>query len=353
VTTPRHPTMASSRADLLGPLVIQGVFVFLGRKTDEPKPDGTMSLMEHLYELRRRLFWAALGLVLGTIVGFVWYTVAIPSLHIPNLGDILTGPYCRVPESKRAVFPGHSGCALLATDVFSPLQIRLKAGFMVGAVLSSPVWLTQLWGFVTPALFDKERKFARIFVSCAATLFAGGAVLAYFVISEGLTVLLGFAGSTVVSGLDPSKYFQFLMAMLIIFGVSFELPLLLIMLNIIGLIKGAKLAKARRYSIFGIVVFAALVVPGNDPITMSALALSLTVLYEVAVQVTKVHDKRKGNRDEAEGLADLSDDEASPVPTTAGNHGGTDASGSIERPTPVPAPAPVINDPSRDFGDAT
>ena len=96
-----------------------------------------------------------------------------------------------------------------------------------------------------------------------------------------------------VSGLDPSKYFQFLMALLIIFGVSFELPLLLIMLNLIGLVKGQKLAKARRYSIFGIVVFAALVVPGNDPITMSALALSLTVLYEVAVQVTKVHDRRK------------------------------------------------------------
>lgn len=324
----------------------------LGRKKDEQKPDGTMSLMEHLYELRKRLFWAALGLVLGTAVGFIWYTVSIPALHIPNLGDILTGPYCKVPADKRLVVPGHA-CALLATDVFSPLQIRLKAGFMVGAVLSSPVWLSQLWGFITPALFDKERKFARIFVSCAATLFAAGAVLAYYVISEGLTILLGFAGSGVVSGLDPSKYFAFLLAMLIIFGVSFELPLLLIMLNVIGLIKGAKLAKARRYSIFGIVIFAALVVPGNDPITMSALALSLTVLYEVAVQVTKLHDKRKGNRVMAEGLTDLSDDQASPVPTTAGNHGGSDASDHVEQPTPVAAPAPIINDPSRDFGDAT
>lgn len=319
-------------------------------KSDEPR-DGTMSLMEHLYELRKRMFWAALGLVLGTIVGFVWYTVAIPSLHIANLGDILTGPYCRVPADKRLQVQGHT-CALLATDVFSPLQIRLKAGFMVGAVLSCPVWLTQLWGFVTPALYDKERKFARIFVTSAAILFAGGAVLAYYVISEGLTVLLGFAGSSVVSGLDPSKYFQFLMALLIIFGVSFELPLLLIMLNVIGLVKGNKLAKARRYSIFGIVVFAALVVPGNDPITMSALAVSLVVLYEVAVQVTKVHDKRKATRLGAEGLTELSDDEASPVPTTAGVHGGTGPSAAIDRPTPVAAPAPIVNNPG-DFGDAT
>src|SRR3978361_1582141 len=126
-----------------------------------------MSLMEHLYELRRRLGWAALGLVLGTLVGFIWYTVAIPSLHIPNLGDILTGPYCRVPQSKRLSVEGHA-CALLATDVFSPLQIRLKAGFMGGAVLSCPVWLYQLWAFVPPALYDKERKFARIFVTSAA-----------------------------------------------------------------------------------------------------------------------------------------------------------------------------------------
>ncbi|SDP32533.1 sec-independent protein translocase protein TatC [Nakamurella panacisegetis] len=328
--------------------------MLLRRKKDEPKPDGTMSLMEHLYELRKRLFWAAVGLFLGTLVGFIWYTVAIPSLHIANLGDILTGPYCKVPADKRLAVTGHA-CALLATDVFSPLQIRLKAAFMVGAVLSCPVWLYQLWAFVTPALYDKERKFARIFVSFAAVLFAGGAVLAYFVISEGLTVLLGFAGSGVVSGLDPSKYFQFLMAMLIIFGVSFELPLMLIMLNIIGLIKGEKLAKARRYSIFGLVVFAALVVPGNDPITMSALALSLVILYEVAVQVTKVHDKRKGARLAAEGLGDLSDDEASPDPTTAGDHGGTAASPPVERPAPVPAPTPItVNDPSApDFGDAT
>jgi len=341
----------SSKADLLVRSSSKEFAVQLGRrKNDESKPDGTMSLMEHLYELRKRLFWAALGLLLGTIVGFIWYTVAIPSLHIANLGDILTGPYCKVPASKRLVIAGHD-CALLATDVFSPLQIRLKAGFIVGAVLSCPVWLNQLWGFVTPALYDKERKFARIFVSSAALLFAGGAVLAYYVISEGLTVLLGFAGSSVVSGLDPAHYFQFLLAMLIIFGVSFELPLLLIMLNIIGLIKGAKLAQARRYSIFGIVVFAALVVPGNDPITMSALAVSLVVLYEVAVQVTKIHDKRKGKKASAEGFENLSDDEASLTPTTVGG-GGMEASGEVERPTSISAPT-ATDTTATDFGDAT
>ena len=321
-------------------------------KKDEPQ-DGTMSLMEHLYELRRRLGWAALGILLGSIVGYIWYANGIPALHIPTLGHILTGPYCRVPASDR-LYSDNGACKLVATDVFSPLQIRLKAAIMVGVVISSPVWLYQLWSFITPALYDKERRFAVIFVTFAATLFMFGALLAYFVISEGLTVLLGLGGGTTISALDPGKYFSFLIAMLIIFGVSFELPLLLIMLNRIGMVKGKKLAKARRYSIFGIVVFSALVVPGNDPITMSALALSLTILYEVAVQVSKLHDKRKDARDTAEGLENLSDDEASPDPTTAGEHGGTGPSGDVGAPTPVPAPAPIsIDEPGMDFGDAT
>ena len=322
-------------------------------KKDEPPQDGTMSLMEHLYELRKRLGWAALGLLLGSIVGYVWYANGIPALHIPTLGHILTGPYCKVPAENR-IDSANGACRLVATDVFSPLQIRLKAAIMVGAVISSPVWLYQLWSFITPALYDKERRFAVTFVSFAATLFLFGALLAYFVISEGLTVLLGLGGGTTVSALDPGKYFSFLIAMLIIFGVSFELPLILIMLNRIGMIKGKKLAKARRYSIFGIVVFSALVVPGNDPITMSALALSLTILYELAVQVSKVHDKRKDARETAEGIEDLSDDEASPTPTTAGDHGGTQASGAVGAPTPVAAPAPIsVNEPGMDFGDAT
>lgn len=340
---------------------------FRRRTKAERNPDGTMTLMEHLFELRRRLFFAVLGLFLGAIVGFVWYSVTIPATGVATLGDILVGPYCSVPVPPRAVFNGDpNSCTLLATGPFSILQIRLKAALMAGAVISSPVWLYQLWAFVTPALYNKERRFAVIFVSAAAALMVGGAVLAYVVVSEGLAVLLGFGGDTAVAGLDPDKYFTFLIAMLLIFGVSFELPLLLVMLNVIGAVSGAKLAKARRYSIFGLFVFAGLVVPGNDPITMLALAVALCVLYEVAVQIALFRDKRKAKRLAAEGLGELSDDTASPLPGRSASGPATALMDPIAPPAPVAKPDPVAQPaapapqrqepavpPPRDLGDAT
>ena len=326
----------------------------LRRKKEEKSPDGTMSLMEHLFELRRRLFFAVLGIFLGTVVGFIWFGHGIPAIGLPSLSEILTGPYCAVPPTERVQLGSGDGCKLLATGPFSALELQLKSALIAAVVLASPVWLHQLWAFVTPALYSKERKYAIIFVSCGGVLFALGAVLAYVVIREGLTVLLGFGGDATIAALSPDSYFSFLIAMLIIFGVSFELPLLLIMLNQIGMVSGAKLAKWRRYSIFGMVVFAGLVVPGNDPITMGALAVALCLLYEVSVQVTRIHDKRKAKRLAAAGLSELSDDEASALPDAVGATGGVQpvaAAGPV--PDPVPLPETPPRPPAQDFGDAT
>jgi sec-independent protein translocase protein TatC len=357
------------------------VVVLRRKKADRPT-DGTMTLMEHLYELRHRLFLAVLGIFLGSVIGFIWFANGVPSIGLKSLGDILIEPYCAVPVPPRVAAIGTTDigttatqCQLLATTPFSILQLRLKAAIMAGAVISCPIWLYQLWAFVTPALYSKERKFAIIFVSCAGVLFLGGAVLAYAVISEGLKVLLGFGGDTTVAALSPDSYYSFLIALLLIFGVSFELPLLLIMLNQIGVVSGKKLARWRRYSIFGMFVFAALVVPGNDPITMSALALALCLLYEVAVQVSKLHDRRKAKAAVESGedygldYSSLSDDEASPMPgagraASSGTIGGVRP---VDRPTPVADATPVTppqsvqtdplppdGRPSRDdFGDAT
>nr|WP_240757390.1 twin-arginine translocase subunit TatC [Nakamurella flava] len=345
------------------------------RRRREPKPaDGTMTLMEHLYELRRRLFFAVLGLFIGTVIGFIWYTVTIPP--IPTLGDIMIHPYCAVPAQNRAQFVGGDAdaCQLLATTPFSILQVRLKSALLAGAVLSAPIWLAQLWGFVTPALYSRERKFAVVFVAAGSILFAAGAVLAYVVVSEGLTVLLGLGGDTTTSALDPDAYFSFLIAMLLIFGVSFELPLLLVMLNQVGVLSHAALAKARRYAFFGLVVFAGLVVPGNDPITMLALAVSLCIFYEVSVQIARVHDRRKAKRLAAAGLGELSDDEASALPADPAPVGTADVTSDdyaapIADPTPIPRadppPPPTRPAPPRttdptppparpdDLGDAT
>jgi sec-independent protein translocase protein TatC len=333
----------------------------LRRKKSDKSADGTMSLMEHLFELRRRLFFGTLGILVGTIIGFVWFGHGIPAIGLPSLSDILTGPYCAVPASERLVLGDGDGCKLLATGPFSALELQLKSALIAGVVLSSPVWLYQLWEFVTPALYSKERRYAITFVTCGGLLFAIGALLAYVVIREGLTVLLSFGGDATIAALSPDSYFSFLIAMLIIFGVSFELPLLLIMLNQIGMISSAKLSKWRRYSIFGMVVFAGLVVPGNDPVTMLALAVALILLYELSVQVTRIHDRRAAKR---ERFAELADDEASALPETAV----ADApdpdlvTAPVAAAGPIPAPEPMPSRPtavrpvvrrSDDLGDAT
>ncbi len=308
------------------------------RGKDDKVADGTMSLMEHLYELRRRLFFAVLGIFLGTVIGFVWFGHGIPAIGLPSLSDILTGPYCAVPASERVGFGPDNECKLLATGPFSALELQLKSALIAGSVLASPVWLYQLWSFITPALYSKERRYAVIFVSCGGMLFLLGALLAYVVIREGLTVLLGFGGDATIAALSPDSYFSFLIAMLIIFGVSFELPLLLIMLNQIGMVSSAKLSKWRRYSIFGMVVFAGVVVPGNDPVTMLALAVALVILYEVSVQVTRLHDKRVARRP----LAELSDDEASALPeASGGQRAGSDRDGPDHGVQPVASTTPI------------
>ena len=301
------------------------------RRTPTRAADGTMSLLEHMYELRRRVFLAVLGLLAGTVIGFIWFGHGIPFLGLPKLSEILTGPYCAVPESSRVTFGTGAECKLLATGPFSALELQLKSALIAGTVLSSPVWLYQLWAFITPALYSKERRYAVTFVGVGGLLFGLGAVLAYVVIQEGLTVLLGFGGGATIAALSPDSYFSFLIAMLIIFGVSFELPLLLIMLNVIGVVSHTQLKKWRRYSIFAMVVFSGLVVPGNDPITMGALAVALIVLYELSVQVTRLHDKRLAKQ---QAMAALSDDEASSL-TGASDAVLTDGVQPIAASTPI------------------
>lgn len=272
-----------------------------------------MALLDHLHELRRRLFIATLAVVAGTVAGFVWFAHGIPAIGLPSLGEVLTRPYCAVPAASRVSFGDDSTCQLLATGPFSAVELQLKSALIAGSVLSAPVWLHQLWAFVAPALHSRERRYSIVFGAAGGLLFTTGTALAYLVLREGLTVLLGFGGDTTVTALSPESYFSFLIAMLIIFGVSFELPLLLIMLNVAGVLTGEKLARSRRYAIFGLVVFAGLIVPGNDPITMVALAASLVLLYEVAVQVTRLHDRRRARQVPPEPV----DDRAAPLETTS------------------------------------
>ena len=282
------------------------------KRSRRANPDGTMTLIEHIYEFRRRLGWAVLAVVLGGIFGFIWFSTKLGP--VPSLGDLMKAPYCAIPADRR--LNGAQGCQLLQTVPFEAFMIQLKVGLAAGAVVMSPAWLYQVWAFIAPGLYSKERKYALTFVAFASVLFATGAVLAYILIPHALQLLMGFGQGEFITALTADKYISFILALLVIFGVSFELPLFVVMLNRVGVVKYRQLKKWRRGIVFALFVFAAFATPGSDPFSMLGLAAALTFLFEISIQIARFHDRKKDKERAEEGWDQLADDEAAPFDYT-------------------------------------
>ena len=266
-------------------------------------PDARMPLLEHVLELRRRLTIVILSVIIATIV--MWFV-------FNPVWDFLKQPYCRLPQDHR-FSASADDCTLFVTGIFEGFNIRLKVSFILGLVVSSPIWLYQIWAFVVPGMRQQERKWTVAFLSAAVPLFVGGAALAYFTLDKGLAFLLGVNANDVQALITVSSYLGFALAMLLIFGVSFEFPLVVILLNFMGVLTYERLRSWWRGMVLGIFIFAAVATPSADPLTMTALAVPMCLLYWLAAGVAKLHDSRKAKRDAETSFAGLSDDEASPL----------------------------------------
>jgi sec-independent protein translocase protein TatC len=260
-------------------------------------PEGRMPLLDHLRELRNRLLKAILAILLGTVIGWM--------LFVP-VWEILKEPFCSLEASKDL----NGECNLVVNGIFSSFFLRLKIAFIIGMVLSSPFWLFQLWAFVAPGLYRKERRWTYVFMGAAVPLFLVGTALAYITVDKGLSIFLGFVPDDVLPLITVDHYLGYVLAMLLVFGLTFELPLFVVVLNLAGVLSSARIRRSQRMIIFGIFVFAAVATPSADPITMLALALPTIVLFEVAAFLAFLHDRHRDRNDPYAGLAD---DEASPL----------------------------------------
>jgi sec-independent protein translocase protein TatC len=273
------------------------------RSQRQQNPEGRMPLIDHLRELRNRIVKIALGLAVGMLVGFVFFA---PAWHL------IERPLCT------ATIRGYTGChtigvnELVLDGPLDPFYLRVKVAFIVGVVLSSPIWLYQIWAFVAPGLYAREKRWSYIFLGSAVPLFLIGVTLAYWSLGRSMHYLLGLAPHGVANLVDVDPYISFEMTMLLAFGIAFEVPLLIIMLNLAGILTHARFRKWRRVMIFCVFLIAGIANPSPDPVTMLILGGACAALVEVAEFIVWSNDRRRA-RLHPNPYAGLADDEPSPI----------------------------------------
>ena len=237
---------------------------------DDPGLD-RMTLIEHLAELRGRLVKAAFALAIGAAIGFAVSNRAL---------SFLVDPYCKAQEGRE--------CKLVVIDPLEGFGTRIKLALFIGVVLAAPVILWQVWRFVTPGLHKNEKRYAIPFIASSIVLFVAGAVVAVMTFPKALDFLIAVGGPDLVPLFSPSKYLRLYMLVVVAFGISFEFPILLTFLQLARILKSSQLRKWRRGAIVSIFVFAAIITPSQDPITLLAMAGPMYLFYEVSILLGKL-----------------------------------------------------------------
>jgi len=229
-----------------------------------------MTLAEHLLELRNRLLVAVGTLCVGAVLGWIFYGTTLA---------VLKHPYCAVND-------GH--CQLYITAPLDGITLRVKIAAFSGLVLASPVLLWEVWRFITPGLHAHERRWAIPFIASSLLLFLGGCGAAYLTLPHAIRWLDDIGGPSLKQIYDPNQYLSLIIWMMIIFGIAFEFPLLLVTLELLGVVTPAKLLAWWRWSVIGIVAAAAIFTPSSDPFSMMVLAVPLVAFYFLAILVGKL-----------------------------------------------------------------
>jgi len=272
------------------------------------KDRSTMPLLDHLRELRKRVIRSAFFIVLFSAIGWIQYNAIITTLSAP------------VCDLKAAQESGSASCgALYISGVLGPLNLQLKVSFLTGVILSAPFWLYQVWAFIAPALHRKEKRNSIFFIIAATPFFSIGAVLAYYVLPLAIKVLFGFTPESLNNLIKFDDYIDFVLRLILIFGLAFELPVFLVSLNLVGVLSGKSILKPWRFAIFAITFFVAAFSPTADPLSMAALAVPLIALYFGAGGIALLVDKRRDHKSRSIG-----DDDAAPIESAA----------PIDEPTP-------------------
>jgi sec-independent protein translocase protein TatC len=256
-------------------------------------PDGKMALADHLRELRGRLLRSVCVLIVAIALALFFYA---------DLFALVKEPY----DQARAAL-GKASTEPVIIGVGTPLLFQLKLCALAAVVATSPYWLYQIWAFIVPGLHAHEKRYSRIFLAVAGPLFVAGVATGYYVLPKGLEVLIGFTPDSVQNLVEFGDYFSFFVRMLLVFGVAYQIPLFVILLNLAGIVRGKTLGQYRPWIVLGTFVFAAAATPSTDPFSMLFLAIPMTLLFLISEVVARILDKRRGLT-QYDGL---DDDEAS------------------------------------------
>ena len=259
-------------------------------------PDGQMALADHLRELRARLMIVAVTIVLGIVVAWFFYDRTF---------QLLLDPY---NEARKTLEARGVETQPVISGVAASLLLRLKISALAAVIVTCPIWLYQIWAFIVPGLHPHERRSTKMFAVIAGPLFVAGVAVAYYVLPKGMEVLIGFTPADIQSLIEFDRYLSFLIRMMLVFGVAFEIPLFVVMLNLAGVVSGKTLGAYRPWIVIGTFVFAAVATPSTDPFSMIFLAVPMALLFLVSEVIARAVDRRRAR---ADGLSMRGHDEQS------------------------------------------